>query len=94
MIYSLLYKKIITYPAVNGALFGIRPAVTGLVASAGLYILFSSIFNTKVLSEINSVDIIAVFIAIISFVFIEMEKVKSRFGNFYIRFCRNGCLRN
>lgn len=75
LIYSYLYKKYNNLPAINGALFGIRPAVTGLVASAGLYILFLSVFNTRELSEINSIDIIAVFIAIISFVLLKCKKL-------------------
>lgn len=75
LIYSYLYKKYNNLPAVNGALFGIRPAVTGLVASAGLYILFLSVFNTREFSQIQSVDIISVFIVIISFVFLKWKKL-------------------
>jgi len=74
LIYSYLFKKYNNLPIVNGALFGIKPAITGLIASAGLYILFFAVFNTKELSEIRNFDFIAALIFILSFAALKLKK--------------------
>lgn len=59
---------------IDGIMGGIRPAVTGLIASAALSILFLSLFHTKTVHTIRSVDIVAVMIAVLSFFFARQRK--------------------
>lgn len=75
IILSYLFKKYCNLPVVNGILNGVRPAVTGLIASAGLTILFLALFDTRVITEIKSIDIIALFIAIVSFIMLKWKKL-------------------
>ncbi len=75
IILSYLFKKYCELPLINGILSGVRPAVTGLVASAGLTILFLALFDTRVITEINSIDIVALLIAIISFIMLKWKKL-------------------
>jgi len=75
MLLSYLLNKFSHLAVVDGIMSGIRPAVTGLIASAALAILFLAFFQTKVLRDIRSVDVIAVVIAAGSFVLARWKKI-------------------
>jgi chromate transporter len=55
----------------DGVLFGLRPAVVSLIASAGLSILFLALFS----GEENSLSLYAILLFIIGFIIIKIKKV-------------------
>jgi chromate transporter len=60
LIFSILYKKYKSLKYVGGVLSGLRPAVVGLIASAGLAIVVYTLWNgSGVLLSIGSVDFTA-----------------------------------
>ncbi len=61
LILAVLYKKYKNLKYVQGVLGGLRPAVVGLIASAGLSIIVLALWNESKFSfHVNSIDFIAV----------------------------------
>lgn len=75
LLLAYIYKKYQQLTVVSGALKGIQPAVTSLIAAAGISLLFLALFGTNVIAEIKSVDYIAVVLAIIAFIVLRWKKV-------------------
>jgi len=74
----LLVKKYSKVRAISGLMQGIRPAVSGLISSAGISLTLLAIFGASTLSALKvqfSFDPIALFIAIIAFVFVRKTKI-------------------
>lgn len=76
---ALLYRRFNKLHAVQGALLGIRPAVTGLIFSAGLGILLLSWFGTGILASIDgaNIDFRAIMISIFCLVLLRATKINA-----------------
>lgn len=74
---ALLYRRFNKLHAVQGALMGIRPAVTGLIFSAGFGILLLSWFGSSALWAISgvNVDYRAIMITVFSAVLLRTTKL-------------------
>ncbi len=74
---ALLYRRFNKLHAVQGALLGIRPAVSGLIFSAGLGILLLSWFGTSILSAISgaNIDFRAIMISVFCLVLLRTTKI-------------------
>ena len=68
------YKKYRRLTVVSGALYGIRPAVTAMIASAGLSVLFISLFGTNVLTEVTDFSWIAAVLLGGSYLILRIKK--------------------
>ena len=77
MLLCTLYRKYRSGSFFSGLLYGIRPTVSGLIASAGLLLIFMAFFGTSDLTAIKSVDILAVIIAISTFIILRKTKINS-----------------
>lgn len=77
MLFAVLYKKYKAVSAVSGALSGIRPAVTALIASAGIGLILLSLFGTNSLSAVLSenFDVIALIVMLAAFVLLRIKKI-------------------
>ncbi len=68
---ALIFARYRSLKAMDGVLFGLRPAVVSLIASAGLSILFLALFS----GEENSLSLYAILLFIIGFIIIKIKKV-------------------
>jgi chromate transporter len=75
LLLSFVYKKYRDITAVSGALKGIQPAVTALIAAAGVSLLCLALFDTNQITEIKSVDGIAVFLTAAAFALLRWKKI-------------------
>lgn len=80
---AYLFNKFRKLTAAQGALLGVRPAVTGLLASAALSIIFLALFGASMPSLSSNFNLIAFAIAIISTVILRKTKINSIFIIFY-----------
>ncbi|NLW08200.1 MAG: chromate transporter [Clostridia bacterium] len=71
---ACLYTKYSQLAIVSGALDGIRPAVTALIGVSGMAIMLLTLFDTTILTEIRSVDCIALVIALICLGILRWKK--------------------
>ena len=75
LLLAVLYQKYRNLRAVDGALTGIRPAVTAMIASAGLSMLINALFGVSFLTAIRSVDWIALLTAAGAFAVVRTKKL-------------------
>lgn len=72
---AILYKKYHELNYVKGVLSGLRPAVVGLIASAGLSILLLAVWNGAAISlNVKSIDFVA--LALIAACVVILRKTK------------------
>ncbi len=77
MLLCTLYRKYRSGSLFSGLLYGIRPTVSGLIASAGLLLIFMAFFGTSDLTAIGSVDLLSVIIAAATFIILRKTKINS-----------------
>lgn len=77
MLLATVYKKYRNLTLVSGALYGIRPSVTALIASAGLSLAGLSLFGTQTLSEISGIDWVAALVMAATFIILRKTKINS-----------------
>lgn len=76
LLLAALYKKYKNLEVVQGVLGGLRPAVVGLIASAGITIIILALWGGKVISfDVSNIDIIAVVLITICVITIKKLKV-------------------
>lgn len=72
---AYMYYKYRSLSVIDGILYGIRPAVVSLIASAGVGILIMALFTDSVIS-IKSLDYVAVALFVVSLALFRMFKKK------------------
>lgn len=77
MLLCKLYRKYRTQSIFGGILYGIRPTVSGLIASAGLLLIFVAFFGTSDLTAIKNIDFLAVILAVATFIILRKTKINS-----------------
>lgn len=75
LLLAYIYKKYKAVTAVSGALGGIQPAVTALIAGAGLSIISLALFGTNVIGEIKTVDFTALALSAAAFLILRIKKI-------------------
>lgn len=75
VLFSIVYKRYRNLLAVEGFMYGIRPATTGLIMAAGISILMMSLFGTSYLSDITAIDYKSITIVALSFLIIRLFKL-------------------
>lgn len=74
-----ILKNLMKKPAVQGALGGVRPCVVGLILSAGITLLLSSLFGFSKVGDKFSPDLLALLIfALVAAIGITYKKVKKK----------------
>lgn len=75
LILAILYKKYRDLKYVQGILDGLRPAVVGMIASAGFVIIMAALWKENAISfNINNIDYVAA--ALIAVCFVSLKKTK------------------
>lgn len=72
---AYMYYKYRSLSVIDGLLYGIRPAVVSLIASAGVGILIMAFFNSSAIS-LNTLDYVAVILFVLSFIALRIFKKK------------------
>lgn len=76
LLLAILYKKYKNLEVVQGVLDGLRPAVVGLIASAGITIIILALWGGKAISfDVRNIDIIAVILIAVCVIMIKRLKV-------------------
>lgn len=75
LLLAYIYKKYKALTVVSGALSGIQPAVTALIAGAGISLLCLALFGTNVIADIKSIDMIAVALSAAAFIILRIKKI-------------------
>jgi len=80
LLFAALYKKYKNLDTVQGVLGGLRPAVIGMIASAGLTILIMAIWNGQAASlDPSSIDLLAVGLIALCLLFLRKTKINPTF---------------
>jgi chromate transporter len=80
LLLAVLYKKYKNLEFVQGVLGGLRPAVVGMIASAGLAIIVHALWSGKAVSlDLNGIDVIAVILISVCVFAIKKIKVNPTF---------------
>lgn len=80
LLLAVLYKKYKNLKYVQGVLGGLRPAVVGMIASAGLAIITLALWNGKAVSfNVNSIDFIAVVLIAVCVLALKKLKINPTF---------------
>jgi len=80
LLLAVLYRKYSNLKYVQGVLWGLHPAVVGMIASAGMTIIIHALWNGNAASfAINSIDYIAVFLIVVCMIVLKKAKLNPIF---------------
>ncbi|MHB1152595.1 MAG: chromate transporter [Eubacteriales bacterium] len=80
LILAILYKKYRYLKYVQGILDGLRPAVVGMIASAGLAIILVALWRENTISfDLHIIDYVAVILIAVCVLFLRKTKINPTF---------------